>query len=937
MDFAYWRKSDFQIHTPRDPNWTGARPIGLREDLNGAPATEADVTAARRQWAEGFVEVCAARGLEAIGITDHHEMVMVPFVQQAIEDRRRRDSDFDLWLFPGMELTARHGVQCLLLFDADLPEQWRQEALSRLGIVVANISPDAAQAQKVVQLDLDYPDIGPELDKVDELKGRFIVLPNVSNGGKYTALTNAAHADFKRMSYVGGYVDRGQNVRTVNATNRRRLSGEDQAWGSRYIYPLPTSDCRAADYAHLGTNSCWIKLAEPTAEAIRQAFLGHPSRLSIDPPEMANLVVKSVRISGSAILSDREIQLSPELNAFIGGRGSGKSSYLEYIAFGLGRSCFDMPKGDYSGSERMAGLIRDTLISPGGEVSLIISQDGADFRIDRTGGNSHQPRVTFPDGSVQDLSTRELRSLFPAVVYSQGELSELGKQAGRRAQLSDLLQFVEPEFKRDDDLLAGAIDKAKLEVRGAIQKLVSAWAKQADLHKLRTTRGSVEMRIAALQKTLPPLAEEDQKRVRHYDRLTEFDGRRDQAMKQVEAVMEDLTSLWRTARQPVDLSTDLPEAAALAKVYDEFNAAFMVGVEALGKQLAEIKGRFGVDNEAYAGVLVTATRARDAAMEKLVAHRAATTQITNLQAESRALAVQLGDAMAAATSPEDCFEALKAAVAALKDAVAARADKTRDWARKIEELSGGRIQAELNVEGEWAEIVEAIDGLAAKTGSQETLRHKQMRDQIEANSAWDYLDAMRADSLAAIHWKLLGGSTSGDAPVCATLLGTVGGTERTHATCLDLMDVQRIEVIATAVPQPDITLSYRDSERTISFEKASEGQRAAALLFMLLEQSGGPLLIDQPEGDLDNRVISNLTETLHAAKRKRQLILASHNANIVVNGSSELVAHMDIAADGKRDIECGGAIDAADVRSLITATMEGGEKAFRDRQSKYGY
>ncbi|HVI06461.1 MAG TPA: AAA family ATPase, partial [Sphingomicrobium sp.] len=787
------------------------------------------------------------------------------------------------------------------------------------------------------QLDLDYPGIGPELDKVEELKGRFIVLPNVSNGGKYTALTNAAHADFKRMSYVGGYVDRGQNVRTVGATNRRRLSGEDQVWGCRYIYPLPTSDSRAADYAHLGTNSCWIKLAEPTAEAIRQAFLGHPSRLSIDPPAIANLVVKSVRISGSSILSDREIQLSPELNAFIGGRGSGKSSYLEYIAFGLGRSCFDMQKGDYSGSERMASLIRDTLISQGGEISLMISQDGADFRIDRTGGNSHQPRVTFPDGSIQDMSTKELRSLFPAVVYSQGELSELGKQAGRRAQLSDLLQFVEPEFKRDDDLLAGAIDKARLGVRGAIQKLVAAWTKQAELHKLRTTRSSVEMRIAALQKTLPPLADEDQKRVRHHERLTEFDGRRDQAIKQIEAVMEDLTALWRTARQPVDLTTDLPEAVMLAKAYDEFNAAFMVGIEALGKQLAAIKAQFGADSEVYAAVVAAATRVRDAAMEKLSAHRAATTQITNLQEESKALAVQLGDAMAAATSPDDCFEALKAAVAALKSAVASRADKTRDWARKIEQLSGRRIQAELNVEGEWAEIVEAIDGLAAKTGSQEASRHRQIRDQIEASSAWDYLDALRAVSLAAMHWKLLGSSTSGDAPVCPTLLGTVGGTERTHATCIDLMDVQRIEAIATAVPQPDITLSYRDAERTISFDKASEGQRAAALLFMLLEQSGGPLIIDQPEGDLDNKVSSNLTETLHAAKRKRQLILASHNANIVVNGSSELVTHMDIAVDGKRDIECGGAIDAANVRCLITATMEGGEKAFRDRQSKYGY
>lgn len=937
MGFAYWRKCDFQIHTPRDPNWAGPRPLGLGEDLNGAPATEADVAASRKVWAEGFVEACVLRGLEVIAITDHHEMVMVPFVQQAIADRREIDPDFDLWLFPGMELTARNGVQCLVLFDAGLPEEWRREALAKLGIVLAKLDPNAAQARRVIQLDMAYPEIGTELDKVDGLKGRFIVLPNVSNGGRYTALTDGAHADFKRMAYIGGYVDRGQSSRTVNAANRRRLSGDDQMWGNRFIYPLPTSDSRSADYAHLGANACWIKLAEPTAEAIRQAFLSHLSRIAIAAPEMGNLAVKSVEIAGSSILRDREIQLSPELNAFIGGRGGGKSSYLEYIAFGLGRSCFDMPKADYSGSERMAGLIRDTLIGPGGSVVLTISQDGAEFRIERRGGNSHKPRVTFPDGSVQDLSTKELRSLFPAVVYSQGELSELGKQAGKRAQLSDLLQFVEPEFKRDDDLLAAAIDKAKLDVRGAIQKLAAAWTTQAEANKLRTTRGSVEMRIAALQKTLPALGEADQKLVTHYDRLAEFDGRRDQAMKLADAVMENLTALWRTARQPIDLSSDLPEAAELTKAYEEFNGAFMAGVEALGKQLAAIKSRFGADGYAFAEILAAATRSRDAAMEKLVAHRTATTQITNLQAESKALAVKLGDAIVGATSPDECFEALKTAITTLKVAVAARADKTQRWATKIEELSGGRIQAELNVEGEWAEINEAVDALAAKTGSQEAPGRVNMRDQIGTMGAWGYLDAIRADCLAVLHWKLVGASTSGNAPACAAMLKTVGGTDRTHAACLDLIDVQRVETIATAIPQPDLTLFYKDSDRTISFEKASEGQRAAALLFMLLEQTGGPLVIDQPEGDLDNKVISNLTEKLHEAKRKRQLILASHNANIVVNGSAELVAHMDIAVDGRRDIGYSGAIDEATVRNLITGTMEGGEKAFRDRQNKYGY
>ena len=97
--------------------------------------------------------------------------------------------------------------------------------------------------------------------------------------------------------------------------------------------------------------------------------------------------------------------------------------------------------------------------------------------------------------------------------------------------------------------------------------------------------------------------------------------------------------------------------------------------------------------------------------------------------------------------------------------------------------------------------------------------------------------------------------------------------------------------IATAVAQPEITLSYFDRGREISFEKASEGQRAAAPLFMLLEQPGGPLIIDQPEGDLDNRIIAELTDKLHQAKQNRQLVFASHNANIVVNSERFRRAH----------------------------------------------
>jgi type III restriction enzyme len=937
MSFAFWRRCDFQVHTPRDPNWTGARPIGVRQNLAGVAATANDVDQQREEWADRLIDACAQRSLGAIAVTDHHEMIMVPYVQRAAERRRFRDGDFDLWVFPGMELTARNGVQCLIIFDAALPEEWRREAQSRLGIVTADLDEKAQQAPKVTQLVYDYADIAEALDHIGQLKGRYIVLPNVSQGGQHTVLTNGAHADFKRMPYVGGYLDRGQNIDNIGATNKRRLSGKDAAWGDRFIYPMPTSDSRSADFAALGTNDCWIKLAEPTAEAIRQAFLGYQSRISIAPPAVANLSIKSVRIAGSTILEDETLLLSPELNSFIGGRGSGKSTYLEYIAFGLGRSCFDFPKGDYSGSDRMVALIKDTLVSAGATIELRVLQDGAEFLISRSGGNAYQPRVTYPDQTIQDLSAKELRSLFPAVVYSQGELSEIGKQAGKRAQLSDLLQFVDLEFKREDDRLAADIESAKLKVRTAVQSLSGAWGTQYDLHKLQTTKVALEQRILALQKTLPALSPDDQKIVANFEALAALDAKRVQADSQITGIMEKLTDLWRTARQPVDLTSAVPEAAPLEGAYKAFNDVFSEGVEALGKELARARDMFNAESRKVATALEAAKAARDKALEKLVEHRNATAQISTLQNELQRILSQIGQLQVSAVSPDEKFAELQSSLEALKTTVATRSGRTSQWANQIEKLSGGRIKAQLNVEGDLSEIRDALDAITAKTGSQEATRLRVMSEQIEKSDAWAFLDELRADAIAALRWKQIGSSLAGDRPSCAAIAQILGGNDRAQATLMDLVDLTRVEAVATAIPRSDITLYYCDEQRQISFEKASEGQRAAALLFMLLEQPGGPLIVDQPEGDLDNKVISILTDSLHNAKPHRQIIFASHNANIVVNGSSELVAAMDLADDGKRANRCCGAIDRADVCAKITETMEGGEKAFRDRKNKYGY
>ncbi len=126
----------------------------------------------------------------------------------------------------------------------------------------------------------------------------------------------------------------------------------------------------------------------------------------------------------------------------------------------------------------------------------------------------------------------------------------------------------------------------------------------------------------------------------------------------------------------------------------------------------------------------------------------------------------------------------------------------------------------------------------------------------------------------------------------------------------------------------------------ILFSDASAGQQATALLTVLLNQPGSPLLIDQPEDDIDNKAIEEIINNIWDAKKKRQLIFTSHNANLVVNGDAELVVCCDYKESGNQtrgSIVAEGSIDSLEIKDHITSVMEGGEKAFRLRKEKYGF
>jgi ABC-type lipoprotein export system ATPase subunit len=133
-------------------------------------------------------------------------------------------------------------------------------------------------------------------------------------------------------------------------------------------------------------------------------------------------------------------------------------------------------------------------------------------------------------------------------------------------------------------------------------------------------------------------------------------------------------------------------------------------------------------------------------------------------------------------------------------------------------------------------------------------------------------------------------------------------------------------------------LTRGSSPKPIPVNQLSDGQKHTILLTIaMLAESNLPLIIDQPEDDLDNAFIfKSVVSTLRAIKERRQVIVVTHNANIAVLGDSELILPMKRNGDKGEGFDR-GSIDRSETRVAVQNILEGGELAFRRRKEIYGY
>lgn len=119
-----------------------------------------------------------------------------------------------------------------------------------------------------------------------------------------------------------------------------------------------------------------------------------------------------------------------------------------------------------------------------------------------------------------------------------------------------------------------------------------------------------------------------------------------------------------------------------------------------------------------------------------------------------------------------------------------------------------------------------------------------------------------------------------------------------------------------------------------ALNETSFGQKCTAVLVVLLSLGNNPIIIDEPEAHLDSALIANYLVTLiKKQKQKRQIIFATHNANFVLNADAELIIQLK---NENNKIVAQSFMIESDAYKEDLLKLEGGEKAFKDRERRYG-
>ena len=915
---AHFYNCDFQVHTPRDNQWHGLEAVTEEE---------------RKQYAKEFVNECRNKGINAVAITDHHDLVFYKYIKEAAENEIDENGNYyskdqQLIVFPGMELTlSTPPCQAILILDPSLTEDDFNNVLAKLSIekVDASISKLGAVVRINDTAISNLNDICKKLDDLSSLKNKYILLPNVSSRGSDTILRQGYQEIYKGMKCIAGYVD---GKKRDDDSWKNKINGGDPNYGNKSIAVIQTSDNRNRDFTELGTATSWIKWSVPTTEALRQAFLAKESRVTDEEPKLPKQWIESIDISDSKFFGSLHINFNQQYNAIIGGRGTGKSTILEYVRWSL---YDEIMYDDENPIDKKRKAILETLT---GNIKIVFYNSGVRYVLkkNKEGG---KPLLKIGEAEFEETEVEFIKKIFPLQSYSQKQLSSVSNNT---QEIDRLLNINENEKEAIDKQLEDIKDVIKNKYEEVIKynnyikdKNILISQKNSFLEQKKQLNSSL-INITEEQKAI---IDQKEKYINNSNKVNEIIEKFSQVTNKLSGVEkieinkdyatepEEISKFWDDNKTQIEITEN--------RINEQIQAVSLLNEE-IKKCLNDFSNNWKKEEEKYI------KKYKEVDGEN-VKNKQILQKILNIDKEINKIDIAIKDLDQKIEDIANCKEEYNKAKEKWYELHNKNIELSQEECSKINDLSNGYIKAEVDNKLNEVKTIAILKKLFQGTRiTEEKCKGIVFQINKQDSTIEKWIDMLEEIS------KIINSDKDTDvSTITTTILSAAGIAAKDKELIREKIENDQIVSLICKKIEFEKSLNYvvnRKDDEKIPFENASAGQQATALLYILLNQEGEPLLIDQPEDDIDSNAITEIIKLIWNCKKNRQIIFTSHNANMVVNGDAELILVCGYRDDGNYSlghIKVEGAIDDIDVKKEITTIMEGGEKAFKLRQAKYGF
>ncbi len=929
-----WWKFDFHAHSPASMDYG-----------RNVPEEAALKRMEPRDWLLGFMR----EGIDCVAVADHNSGAWVDPLKRALgELERDKPQGFrELHLFPGVELSVNGGFHLLALFDTDKSTADVDRLLVRVG----------------------YDGNPGDSDVVTRRSGIEVVEAVLRAGG----IPIPAHTDARKgllQLKVGGSTGTALDQNSVGMILEcpeilaMEVSDPNSARPQVYLdLKIAWTEVLGSDSHHPscetgpkypGSHYTWVKMAKPSLQGLRLALLDgglfsirrSDAPEPFDPTRLPQHFVEEIKIEDARYMGQGEaakLRFSPWLNALVGGRGTGKSTVVHAMRLtarrgrelesleerSASRLTFQRFNRAPSDSAQEGGLTANT------KIRLSLMRDGVLHRVNWS-ANGDGPAVeeeSAPGEWKPSDAQAVTAERFPMRMFSQGQIAELsGENQEALLQVIDAAAGVAPLNDKLQDAR-----KAYYATRAKIRELDSKLA-QRDV--LTIELQDVERKLARFE------AEGYADVLKAYRRR---DRQRREAERQFDLAEESAQRVEGAASeiQPEDLpdglfDRDLEEDAAIVKAMDALGAVMDTAAQKLRDAAHRLRSSAKTQREALTRSAWQAAVDRASGEYDRLVKALQEEGVTDLNEYGRLVQdkQRLDGEMKVLESHEgERAGLIEASQEQLKDVLEARRAMSRARSEFLSDTlaQNNFVRIEIHSYGHDMRVVERslrealgvtgdsfrndilVMGEGCPKGCVADLLLPRPRDGAEFESRLDELKS-RFESACAGQ-------------------GDFGGRLNNHLSREFQQDASFLDRLLTWFPEDGLNVRYSrggDGKDFRPISQGSAGQRAAAMLAFLLAHGEEPLVLDQPEDDLDNQLIYDLVvRQIQENKLRRQIIVVTHNPNIVVNGDAEMVHALEVPRQ-QCVVGQSGTLQEEDMRERICQIMEGGREAFARRYRRLG-